>query len=162
MQALTQEMADNASHLNYLYETLKTYLMFYQPEHFNAEEVQIWFSAYFDRHVPGKVNTAIRQQLNSHLATLLGLGIRGAAINEDAVIEARATLTMLPLVERAYQRLKSDYLESSIPDFKLIDILSYDSIDGLMFQSGRSFDNGIPGLFTFNGFHGIFSIEKVR
>lgn len=160
MQALTQEMADNASHLNYLYETLKTYLMFYQPEHFNAEEVQIWFSAYFDRHVPGKVNTAIRQQLNSHLATLLGLGIRGAAINEDAVIEARATLTMLPLVERAYQRLKSDYLESSIPDFKLIDILSYDSIDGLMFQSGRSFDNGIPGLFTFNGFHGIFSIEK--
>jgi len=67
---------------------------------------------------------------------------------------------MLPLVERAYQRLKSDFANSSIPDFKLVDMLSLDSLDGLMFISGRQFNQGIPGLYTFNGFHGIFNIEK--
>ena len=78
------------------------------------------------------------------------------------MLEARRTLTMLPLVERAYQRLKSDFIDSSIPDFKLIDILSLDSLQGFTFQSGRSFNDGIPSLYTYNGFHGIFSIEKNR
>ena len=71
MQVLVQEMAENSSHLNYLYETLKTYLMFYQPQHFDADDIQVWFSAYFDRNVPGKVNASIREQLNGHLATCL-------------------------------------------------------------------------------------------
>jgi len=161
-KALTQEMLDNSLHLNYVYETLKTYLMLYNPEYYQEEDIKIWFSAYFDRNIPGKINTSIRNELNQHLSTLLAKGTRGNEYNEEAVLQARRTLTMLPLVERAYQRLKSDFVDSSIPDFKLIDILSIDSLQGFAFQSGRSFNDGIPSLYTYNGFHGIFSIEKNR
>ncbi|MBU2870480.1 type VI secretion system membrane subunit TssM [Colwellia sp. E2M01] len=161
-KALTKEMLENSTHLNYVYETLKTYLMLFNPEYFEEEDIKIWFSAYFDRNIPGKINASIRSELNQHLATLLSKGTRGDEYNEDAVLEARQTLTMLPLVERAYQRLKSDFVDSSIPDFKLIDILSLDSLQGFAFQSERNFDEGIPGLYTYNGFHGIFSIEKNR
>ena len=162
LKALVQEMASNGTHLNYLYETLKIYLMLYNPEYFEEDDIKVWFSAYFDRNVPGKINQSIRVDLNQHLATALELGFTGENYNEEAVLQARGTLTLLPLVERAYQRLKSDFIESSIPDFKLVDILSLDSLQGFTFQSGRDFSQGIPGLFTYNGFHGIFSIEKKR
>lgn len=161
-KALTQEMLSNSIHLNYVYETLKAYLMLFNPEYYQEDDIKIWFSAYFDRTIPGTINTAIRNELNQHLSTLLKKGTRGTDYNEAAVLSSRQTLTMLPLVERAYQRLKSDFVDSSIPDFKLIDILSVDSLQGFAFQSERTFDQGIPGLFTYNGFHGIFSIEKNR
>jgi type VI secretion system protein ImpL len=93
---------------------------------------------------------------------MLKMGTRGSGYNEDVVAQARQDLTMLPLVERAYQRLKSDFSDSSIPAFKLVDILSLDSLQAFTFQSGRTFNDGIPSLFTFNGFHGIFNIEKNR
>ncbi|GGQ19317.1 type VI secretion system membrane subunit TssM [Shewanella litoralis] len=157
---LSEEMDANSEHLNYLYETLKTYLMLYFPEHYDKSDVQVWFSAYIDRNLEGDVNNEVRDELNKHIDTLLSLGIRGAKYDSSTVDFARANLTMLPLVERAYQRLKNDFSNGSIPDFKLVDILSLDSLDGLMFVSGRQFNQGIPGLYTFNGFHGIFSIEK--
>ncbi len=160
LSILSEEMDANGHHLNYLYETLKTYLMLYLPEYYQAEDIKIWFSAYIDRNVIGNVNAEVRQQLNLHIETLLNLGIRGDNYDDMVVGGARANLTMLPLVERAYQRLKSDYSQSSIPDFELVDILSSDSLDGLVFGSGRQFNQGIPGLYTFNGFHGIFNIEK--
>lgn len=162
IKALSQEMQENASHLSYLYETLKTYLMLFQAEYYKEDDIKIWFSAYFDRNVPGIINADIRAQLNQHLSTMLEIGTRGHDYNEELVTQARQNLTMLPLVERAYQRLKSDFSESSIPDFKLIDILSLDSLQALTFQSGRTFNDGIPSLYTFNGFHGIFNIEKNR
>ncbi|WDE01178.1 type VI secretion system membrane subunit TssM [Thalassomonas actiniarum] len=162
MKVLSQEMANNALHLNYLYETLKIYLMLYDAGHYLEEDVKIWFSAYFDRNIPGEINAGIRSELNQHLATALELGMRGEDYAENVVAHAREALTMLPLVERAYQRLKSDFMQSSIPDFKLVDILSPDSLEGFTFQSGRNFNQGIPGLFTYSGFHGIFSIEKKR
>ncbi|WP_192022878.1 MULTISPECIES: type VI secretion system membrane subunit TssM [Shewanella] len=162
LDVLSEEMDANGQHLNYLYETLKTYLMLYLPEHFDESNIKIWFSAYIDRNITGNVNAEIREQLNQHIETLLTLGIRGNQYDDMVVDGARANLTMLPLVERAYQRLKSDFSQSSIPDFKLVDILSLDSLDGLTFMSGRPFNDGIPGLYTFNGFHGIFNIEKTK
>ncbi|WDE03293.1 type VI secretion system membrane subunit TssM [Thalassomonas viridans] len=162
IKVLSQEMSNNSLHLNYLYETLKTYLMLYHPRYYVEEDIKIWFSAYFDRYIPGEINAGIRTELNQHLATALELGMRGEDFSEAVVARARESLTQLPLVERAYQRLKSDFIQSSIPDFKLVDILSPDSLEGFTFQSGRSFNQGIPGLFTYSGFHGIFSIEKKR
>ena len=161
-KSLSRDMQDNAMHLNYLYETLKTYLMLYQTDYYQEDNVKIWFSAYLDRNVPGAINSDIREQLNEHLSTMLEMGVRGSDYNEEVVAQARQDLTMLPLVERAYQRLKSDFSDSSIPDFKLVDILSLESLQAFTFLSDRTFDRGIPSLYTFNGFHGIFNIEKNR
>lgn len=162
IRALIDEMEVNSNHLNYLYETLKTYLMLYQPEYFIKEDVHAWFDAYLERKIPGEINKNTRVQLSQHLISLLDFGIQNQDINELAVSNARKALTNLPLVEKAYQRLKSDYAQSSIPDFRLIDLLSLESLQAFRFQSGREFTDGIPGLFTFNGFHGIFSVEKNR
>jgi type VI secretion system protein ImpL len=159
---LIQEMADNHDNLNYLYLTLKTYLMLYQSEHYSEEDIKVWFSVYFERKIVGDVNQSVRDQLNLHVDTMLALGVRGQTIDKHAVEDARHKLSQLTLVERAYQRLKSDYIPSNIPDFKLVNVVSLDSLDAFRYQSGKDLTQAIPGLYTFNGFHGIFNIEKKR
>lgn len=159
---LLQEMSENNENLNYLYLTLKTYLMFYQPANYAEEDVKAWFSVYFDRKIVGDINQRVRDELNLHLNTMLDLGIRGQEIDNKSIAQARQKLSMLSLVERAYQRLKSDYIPSNIPDFKIVNIISLDSLKAFTFLSGKNINQAIPGLYTYNGFHGIFNIEKNR
>ncbi|WP_435237786.1 type VI secretion system membrane subunit TssM [Psychromonas sp. PT13] len=159
---LIHEMSVNNKNLNYLYLTLKTYLMLYQPEHYAAEDVKAWFSVYFDRKLLGDVNENVRAELNQHLATMLELGIRGQDVDKQVIRDSREKLSQLTLVERAYQRLKSDYIPSNIPDFKLGNIISLDGLSAFRYLSGKNIYETIPGLYTFNGFHGIFNIEKKR
>lgn len=159
---LLQEMSEHNENVNYLYLTLKTYLMLYQPEYYVEEDVKAWFSVYFERTIIGDINGNVREELNQHLITMLDLGIRGQKISKQSINQARQELSMLSLVDRAYQRLKSDYIPSNIPDFKIVNILSQDSLKAFTFLSGNSLDQAIPGLYTYNGFHGIFNIEKKR
>ena len=158
--ALLQEMSNNTDSLNYLYLTLKTYLMLHEPEHYVEEDVKAWFSVYFDRKIVGEVNRNLREELNQHVSTMLELGVRGDNIDNQAIEKARDTLSQLTLVERAYQRLKSEFIPSNIPDFKLGNVIGLDSLAAFRYHSGKKISQPIPGLYTFNGFHGIFNIEK--
>jgi type VI secretion system protein ImpL len=157
---LLDEMTDNGENLNYLYLTLKTYLMFYQPENYAEEDIKAWFSVYFERKIMGDINQKVRDELNMHIAIMLDLGIRARDKDNNAIEQARQKLSMLSLVERAYHRLKSDYIPSNIPDFKITNILSLESLKAFTSLRGPEVNQAIPGLYTYNGFHGIFNIEK--
>lgn len=159
---LTREMEAHTQHLSYLYETLRCYLMLFQPEHFDAEDIQVWFSAYLDRNLPGDKNMQTRTELMQHISTLLENDISQTEIDNQAVRSARAELTKLPIAERAYQRLQADFLDSSIPPFRLTDIISYESAQKFTFRNDGDITRSIPGLYTFNGFHGIFNVEKSK
>ena len=157
---LLTEMSENSENLNYLYLTLKTYLMLYQADHYVEEDVKVWFSVYFERKIIGDINQNVRDELNKHVATMLELGGRGGVSDKEAIVQARQKLSKLTLVERAYQRLKSEYIPSNIPDFKIVNILSLDSLKAFTFLSGKEVTQSIPVLYTYNGFYGIFNIEK--
>lgn len=162
LNALTSEMTEQADYLSYLYETLRCYLMFFEPEHYNNEDVLAWFSAYYERNLPGDVNFQTRAELFEHTKALLEHGFSESEIDHQAVRLARAELTKLPIAERAYQRLQADFIDSSIPPFKLTDIISYESAKQFSFQNSDSIMKSIPGLYTYNGYHGIFNVEKSK
>ncbi|SFT62337.1 type VI secretion system protein ImpL [Pseudoalteromonas sp. DSM 26666] len=157
---LIKEMEAHPEHLSYLYETLKCYLMLFKPEYFESEDIVVWFSAYLDRNLPGDLNMQTRGELMNHISALLNEGITQTEIDNQAVRVARAELTKLPIAERAYQRLQADFLDSSIPPFRLTDIISFESAQKFTFRNNGDLTRSIPGLYTFNGFHGIFNIEK--
>ncbi|GAA3918524.1 type VI secretion system membrane subunit TssM [Litoribacillus peritrichatus] len=161
VKALKTEMVVNADHRDYLYETLKSYLMLFQPEHFDSEQVKSWFALYFDRKLPGDINSDIRQELAEHLDNLLLQGFR-AQMDRQSVADARELLMATPLAERAYQRLKREFTKSHIPDFRLNDVLGSDSLGVIRRTSGAPLHEGIPGLYTYKGFHGIFLVENGR
>ncbi|MBQ1782759.1 MAG: type VI secretion system membrane subunit TssM [Gammaproteobacteria bacterium] len=162
LSALEQEMANNSQYLDYLYETLKTYLMLADRERYQPEQVGAWFNLYLERQLPGDGNSAKREDLSAHVRALLGLRIRAEPVNQQAIANARSQLRTIPLADRAYQRLQQDYLHSHIPDFRLTDHLSAEAIRVFERASGAGLNQGIPGLYTYNGFHGIFLGENER
>lgn len=161
VNALKTEMVVNSDHRDYLYETLKSYLMLFQPQHFNSEQVRSWFALYFERKLPGDINQDIRQELSEHLGNLLQQGM-SARIDHQSVADARKLLMTTPLAERAYQRLRREFLQSHIPDFRLNDVLGTDSLNVIRRKSGAPLHEGISGLYTYKGFHGIFLVENER
>jgi type VI secretion system protein ImpL len=161
-QILTEEMQRNAEHRDYLYETLKTYLMVFRPEHFNAEQLSSWFALYTERQYPGDVSQPLRLSLQNHLQALLESGIKGANYQQDVVVAARELLLTVPLAERAYQRVRTELMKSHIPDFRLVDVLGTDGVKVVKRKSGQPLQQGISGLYTYKGFHGLFNIEKRR
>jgi len=162
LNCLSDEMQQNAEYRDYLYETLKTYLMIFNAEHFDAQQVASWFALYVERHFPGEVNLPLRLSLQNHLQALLESGIKGAEYNENIVANARQVLLTVPLSERAYQRIRTELVKSHIPDFRLVDILGTDGVKVVQRRSGQSLQQGIPGLYTYKGFHGLFNVEKRR
>jgi type VI secretion system protein ImpL len=162
LNCLTDEMQRNAQHRDYLYETLKTYLMLFKPEYFEAEQVSSWFALYVERRFVGDVSLSLRLSLQNHLQALLENGIKGAVSDESVVANARELLLTVPLSERAYQRIRTELVKSHIPDFRLVDVLGTDGVKVVQRKSGLPLQQGISGLYTYKGFHGLFNVEKRR
>lgn len=157
-ETLEIEISGNLSNLEYLYETLKAYLMLNQREHLEEEHVRAWFEFTLGRQLPGEINAGTRQSLLNHLDNYLELE-HSLPLEQGLVAQARAQLTAMPLAERAYQRIRMDAAQSRLPDFRLPMVLG--SVAELVFErrSGTSMKEGIPGLYTLNGYQGIFEPE---
>lgn len=158
--ALTNDMMENQSYLEYLYETLKTYLMLFNDEKYDSSQVLSWFIQYYERNYPGEINKALRDSLQTHTQALLERGVRNIDYDKSRVELVRQVLSEFPLSERAYQKLKLDYKSSHIPDFKVSNILGRRSYDIFYRESGKKLSDGIPSLYTYNGFHSIFQLES--
>ncbi|WP_115719857.1 type VI secretion system membrane subunit TssM [Gallaecimonas mangrovi] len=157
--SLESEIGAHLDNLEYLYETLKTYLMLHDRSHLDADQVHAWFELMLERKLPGEVNRATRESLNNHLTRLLALG-QSLPLDNQLVANARAELTAMPLAERAYHRIKLDAQSSRLPDFRLPLVLG--SVADAVFErrSGTNLEQGIPGLYTRNGYTGVFLPEK--
>ena len=162
LSSLTEEIQLNAQHRDYLYETLKTYLMLFKPEFFQQNQITSWFALYVERRFPGEVSQPLRLSLQNHLQALLENGVKGAAADEPLIAQTRQLLLTVPLAERAYQRIRTELVKSHIPDFRLVDVLGSDSLQVVQRQSGLPLQQGISGLYTYKGFHGLFNVEKRR
>lgn len=162
LRSLVTEMANNKQHREYLYETLKIYLMLFNSQKFKQSEVLSWFNFYFERQYPGESNNNLRERLATHTKNLLENDDKRFVIDNVAVTQAREVLTQMSLPERAYQRMKMQFTNSHIPSFRLTDVLGPKGLEQFERISGKPLSQGIPGLYTYNGYHGIFQVQINR
>ncbi|MFH4692387.1 type VI secretion system membrane subunit TssM [Vibrio alginolyticus] len=162
LDSLVSEMESNQQHREYLYETLKTYLMLFNPDKYQQDEVLAWFNFYFERQYPGELNADLRRRLLQHTQYLLGNDGQGFTYNTAAVTSAREVLTQMSLPERAYQRMKIQFSKSHVPSFRLTDVLGPKGLEQFERASGKPLSQGISGFYTYNGFHSIFQIQINR
>jgi type VI secretion system protein ImpL len=80
-----------------------------------------------------------------------------AARNEALVRQVRAFLDKNSSSERLYERAKSAMQSQAPQEFSLVRSLGPQS--GTLFSraSGASLEKGVPGLFTYDGYHNVFS-----
>lgn len=137
------------------YEALKAYVMLHDPGHFEAAALKAYFSADWNLNLPRSVSTAQRAELAAHLDALLAQGPAVSPLPEDRqLVEAtRARLVAIPLAQRVYHRLKRQGVGDDIPEFTVAKAAGNSAALVFMRASGEPLTRGVPGLFTFEGYH---------
>ena len=150
---------DNGSDADYSYEALKAYQMLYQPQHYDGKFLHAWVMLNVRRNLPQNVTQAQIGQLDRHLAQLLETQIQASPYARDDALVKReqALINQMPLSGRVYGRLRR-LLEQdeTLPSVSLADLGGPQSELVFTRKSGKSISEGIPGLYTPDGYWNHF------
>lgn len=164
MNRFEQQIRDNGNEADYLFEALKVYLMLGDGKHYDKDSMLAWVSLDWDNNLPVKTTTAQRQALNDHLQALLATRPVPLPLPLDAglVDTSRQVLSDMPMAKRVYGRLKQELIHSDIPDFRITEAVGRDAPLVFSRKSGAALNEGISGLFTYNGYHNLFLPQSER
>jgi len=140
------------------YEALKVYLMMYDPQRFEEAALKAHFESDRDAKLGREVSAEQRAQLSRHLDGLLALGPAVSPLPQDkALVEAvRTKLATVSLPQRVYKRMRQQGLGSEFPEFTVARAGGGNAPLAFTRASGLPLTKGVPGLFSYNGYHNGF------
>lgn len=143
------------------YRALRVYLLLHDGQKFaqssdHARDVRQWVAQEW-QHMDRLGNSVT---MVGHLEALFS-GRRtvqsASAANEGLVRQVRDYLEKQPSTERLYERIKQSLLPVAGREFSLTQVLGPQSAFIFSRASGASVERGVPGLFTYDGYHDVFS-----
>jgi type VI secretion system protein ImpL len=142
----------DASDQDFLYETLRVYLMLGERRYLDPASVQAWVEFDWRRTLPQAGDTQ-RTQLLAHVAALLEEGddVDPVALDAALVAQVRLTLAGMPLPLRIYNRLKRQVAGLHLPEFSVNGALGRDGSSLFARTSGAPLSRGVPGLYSVAG-----------
>ena len=132
--------------------------MLHESGHFDAEALKAWilldWGRSLDRGVTQEQRDALERQLDARLAQ--GPPRSPLPRDDNLVKSVRALLASYPLEQRIFSRLRRQRLGADIPAFTVATAAGPSA--PLVFEraSGKPLTEGIPGLFTYDGYHKRF------
>ena len=149
--------ASNKNNLEQAYEALKSYLMLYTHDKFDAQALKAWIAVDWDVNYERSLSPEQRQALDGHLDALLALGAPDAMspIDKTLVDNTREMLTAFPLEYRIYSRLKRQYRGDS-PEFSVARAGGPNAAQVFERASGEPLSKGISGFYTRDGYQNTF------
>lgn len=156
---IQQRLRRDALNNNYTYEALKAYLMLYEPTHYDGAFLRDWLYINLKHELPDGFTEAEGERLEHHLQSLLEHGpVRSPyPIDDDLVARTRLELARLPLVQRAYQRVRYQLLlDEPANAFTIASAAGPEAVQSLRRKSGLPLTDGIPTMFTYVGYHQLF------
>ncbi|TDT59257.1 type VI secretion system protein ImpL [Enterobacter sp. AG5470] len=164
MRITTWLRNDNGSDVEYSYEALKAYQMLYQPKHYDGKFLLSWVMLNLQRNLPQNVTNAQINQLEWHLRQLLEPQIQSSPYAKDDALIAReqAMINQQPLSTRVYGRLKR--LLERDDNLKPVSLATLGGPQSeLVFsrKSGKPVGEGMPGLYTPDGYWNVFNAQIV-
>ncbi|KZL27846.1 type VI secretion system membrane subunit TssM [Pseudovibrio sp. WM33] len=162
MLRLEQQMVANINNPEFLFEALRIYLELadkgpLEPEVIQRWEETDWQSLYSD---PRQVTE--RDQLSNHLAALLDQPFKVRIdVNTELVSQVREILNATPIAELAYSFIKAGQAAQSLPEWRPDEAAGSAVTRVFTRSSGKPLSEGIPGLYTFEGFRGVFLPQLV-
>ncbi len=149
---LEQQLAQNQTRPDFLYEALKVYLMLGAQGKLDKSLVKRWMTLDWQAQLPGPDYDNDRNALGGHLEALLERPLAPIALNASLVESSRAILLRLPLAERVYSLIKTHPKITSLPEWRISDHGGPEVARAFVRPSGRSLADGIPGLYTHDGY----------
>ena len=130
-----------------LYEATRIYLMLGGGGTLDRGLVREWFARDWDASLPAEARTALER----HLAALLEEPLPRIDLDGPLVAQARGIIGRVPLAQRAWSRLKP-LAAANVPPWRPSEALGPAGVTLFVRLSGRGLEEGIPGLFTAEGF----------
>jgi type VI secretion system protein ImpL len=145
--------ASNASESQY--EALKAYLMLHDVQHFEPEALKTYLTNDWDTQFGRSLSVEDREQLDSHLDALLAEGAAVSPLPQDqALIDFhRSRLATVTLPQRIYDRIRQRGLGKEFPEFSVVSAAGNNAALAFARPSGAPLTKGVPGLFTYDGYH---------
>ena len=146
------------------YEALKAYLMLHDPDHFDAESLKIYVEADWDAQFGRELALEDREQLSHHLDALLAQGAAVSPLPEDKPLieQHRTRLATVTLPQRVYNRMRHQGLGGEFPEFTVVRAAGNNAALVFTRRSGQPLTKGVPGLFSYDGYHRGFQREVSR
>lgn len=146
------------------YEALKAYVMMNNPDRFDAAGLKLYILADWETSLARSLTQEQRQALEQHLDALLALGPAVSPLpqDKDLVAQTRARLLATPLAQRVYNRLKRQGVGADAPPFTIARAAGSNAALVFTRASGAPLTQGVPGLFTFDGYHKSFQAQVER
>lgn len=141
------------------YEALRAYLMLYDAERYDAVFLKEWVLRQLQPVLPADYTRGQYERLTMHLENLLTAQVWHSpfAKNEKLVSTVRSELDQYGLAERAYSRVLRLYGASGDQDSSLISLAGAEATLVFERDSMRPFNEGVPALFSYNGYWNVFS-----
>lgn len=154
VRRMEQQLRSSGGNLDYLYETLRDYLMLADGRHYDAASVARWAEFEWQRNLPG-ATPAQREALLRHAQALLA-EYRNAphhvALNQQLVADTRLALARMPVAERLYASVRRAMLKAGLPEFSVAAAGGRDALLVFARRSGDPLTRGVSGLYTRAGY----------
>ena len=144
--------------IEFAYETLKTYLMMHEPEHFDAGKFVDFAQAIWGHDIPGDELNEERDALTRHVRALVAadLAMTITPVDKGLVQATRNRLTQYTATQRAYRRTVKLLHNNSLPDFSVASEVGEQSAQVFRSKSDKPLSHGVPSLYTYKGYHDLF------
>ncbi|MGB3247412.1 MAG: type VI secretion system membrane subunit TssM [Sulfitobacter sp.] len=158
---LENQMQSSINDADVLYETLKVYLTLGQVGPLNRELVKGWMQDDWEAAFPDVSREALRGDLTGHLDVLMAAPMQPVSLNNDLVAAVQKVLTQMPQAERVYNGIIHSPVATELPEWRLTDVGGPAIARAFSRSSGKQLNDGIPGIYTYAGFHEVFLEEAL-
>lgn len=158
---LEDQMQANMNNPDFLYEALKIYLMLGQQGPMNQELIKEWMELDWSVAFQGNAREEMRGDLRNHLDTLLAAPMDEISLNGPLVEQIQGLLSGMPLAQRVYNSIVNSPRAKALPDWRLTDIGGPAVSRVIVRSSGKPLNEGVEGIFTYNGFNTVFLDEAL-
>jgi type VI secretion system protein ImpL len=149
--------------IEFAYETLKTYLMMHDPEHFDADKFVAFAQAVWGHDVPQNELNEERNALARHVRALVASDavMSITPVDKGLVQATRNRLAQYTASQRAYRRTVKLLRNNPLPDFSVASEVGEQVAQVFRSKSGQPLSSGVPSLYTYKGYHNLFKNRLV-
>ena len=159
---LENQIQANVNNSEFLYESLKVYLMLGQQGPINQRLIKEWLKLDWSLAFPGEERAKIRADLKNHVETLLSAPMDEISLNGPLVEQIQEILSGMPLAQRVYRSIISSARAKALPEWRLTDVGGPAITRVITRSSGKPLNDGIEGIFTYRGFNEVFLDEALE
>src|SRR5262249_12728313 len=139
----------------FLYEAMRVYLMLGNAGPLDRDLVRSWMSLDWQATYGGAVMAPTREAFGRHLEAMLAHPLPTIPLDGALVEAAPAPSARVPLARRVSSRIAPSAAAQAVPPWRPIDALGAAGARVFARSSGKPLTEGIPGLYTVNGFYTV-------